>query len=320
MPDTLPTAPSRLRALLRPFLLAWRPGAPRARLRRWLLALASTCLVAYTLVLVGMWQWQERLLFHPVPLSVEHRFGMPADVTELSIDVPGAQLNALHLHLPHPDGVVLYLHGNSGNLDRWFVNTDFYRAMNVDLFMPDYRGFGKSSGQISSEAQLLDDVRRAWQSIAPRYAGRPLILLGRSLGTGLAAQLAASLPAAQRPALLVLVSPYRSMAALAAEQYPYVPAALLRYPLHTDQVLPTLAASQTTRIVLIHGEQDRLIPIQHSEMLAASAPGAELHRIAGAGHGDLLQFPAYTEAIRSAVLATTQPHAAAPVPRAQAAW
>ncbi|MEY8875293.1 MAG: alpha/beta hydrolase [Leptothrix sp. (in: b-proteobacteria)] len=306
MPDTLPAASSRPCTIAVPFLPTWRSGARHARLWRWLLALCGTGLLAYLLALAAVWQLQEHLLFHPEPLPARHRFEVPADVHELGIDVPGARLNALHLRLPHPDGVVVYLHGNSGNLDSWFVNTDVYRAMNVDLFMPDYRGFGKSSGQIGSEAQLLDDVRRAWLSIAPRYAGQPLILVGRSLGTGLAARLAASLPPAQRPALLVLVSPYRSVEALAAEHYPAVPAALLRYRLHTDQVLPELAASRTTRIVLIHGEQDGLIPLRHSEVLAASAPGIELRRIAGAGHADLQEFPAYMQAIRSAVLATTQ--------------
>ena len=93
----------------------------------------------------------------------------------------------------------------------------------------------RANGRITSQAQLLADVQAAWQAVAPAYAGRPVVLAGRSLGTGLAAHLAsdlaAALPADQRPVQLLLVSPYRSLQALADAHYPLVPGALLRYPL-----------------------------------------------------------------------------------------
>ena len=87
---------------------------------------------------------QERLLFHPDALPADHAFKRDADVHEVSVAVPGATLSALHLQLPAPKGVVFFLHGNGGNLESWFVNVDFYRRANVDLFMIDYRGYGKS--------------------------------------------------------------------------------------------------------------------------------------------------------------------------------
>ena len=259
-----------------------------------------------------LWWGQESLLFHPEPLPPDHRFSAAPDVHEVFIEVPGARLNALHLRLPKPRGLVFYLHGNAGNLDNWFVNPDFYRALNMDLFMIDYRGFGKSSGRIAGEAQLLADARAAWQSVAPQYAGRPVVVLGRSLGTGVAAQLAASLPPGDRPDLLLLVSPYLSLQALAAQHYPWVPAGLLRYPLRTDLAFEGGLADARTRVVLVHGEQDALIPLRHSEALAALLPRAELHRIAGAAHADLQAFPAYLEAIRRAIqaLQATAPHRA----------
>ena len=265
--------------------------------------------IALALVLAGaaaVWWGQERLIFQPSPLPSDHRFGLGADVHEVDIEVPGARLNALHLRLPHPDGVVFYLHGNAGNLASWFVNGDFYRGMNVDLFMLDYRGYGKSSGRITSEAQLLADVQAAWAQVAPAYAGRPVVFIGRSLGSGLAARLAAALAPAQRPDLLLLVSPYRSLQALAAEHYPLLAGAgLLRYPLRTDLALQTLAQDRAgagrPRVLLLHGERDSLIPPAHSDALAALVPGVTVQRIAGAGHNDLQDFPAYLAAIRSAV-------------------
>lgn len=267
-----------------------------------LAALLAIVLAAYGLMLGALWWKQETLIFHPAPLAADHRFDLPADAHEVFIDVPGARLHALHLRQPQARGIVFFLHGNAGNVERWFVNLDFYRALGMDLFVLDYRGFGKSSGRIESQAQLLADVQAAWAQLAPQYAGRRVVFLGRSLGSGLAAELAAALPPSQRPQSLVLVSPYRSMVQMAAEQYPYVPAVLLRYPLRTDRALQALAGTPV-RIDLLHGDRDTLIPLAHSEALAGALPGVQLHRVAGAGHGDLQRFDSYLGALRQAIAA-----------------
>jgi len=141
-----------------------------------------------------LWFKQEKLLFAPDVLAASHPLAKAPDIHELTIDVPGAQLSALHLRLPAPKGVVFFLHGNGGSLESWFINPEFYRRANYDLFMIDYRGYGKSTGHIESEAQLRTDVRAAWATVAPQYAGRKVVFYGRSLGTGLAAG-AAALPA-----------------------------------------------------------------------------------------------------------------------------
>ena len=284
---------------------------------RVVLGVAGGGALLLALAAAALWWGQERLIFHPQPLPADHRFGLPADVHETSIDVPGARLHALHLRLPQPDGLVFYLHGNAGNLASWFVNLDFWRALNVDLFMVDYRGYGKSTGRIASQAQLMADVQAAWQAVAPAYAGRPVVLAGRSLGTGLAAHLAADLaadgsasaPPGPRVAQLLLVSPYRSLLALAETHYPLVPGALLRYPMRTDQALQTLAAARGPRpdVVLLHGTEDALIPSDHSTALAALVPGARVGLVAGAGHGDLQDFAPYLAAVRQAVRSAVAP-------------
>jgi uncharacterized protein len=250
---------------------------------------AVTLLALYAAVLALLWWGQERLLFFPAPLAADHRFNFGADVQEAWIDVPGARLHALHLRRPGAAGIVFFLHGNAGNLDGWFTNADFYRGLNLDLFMLDYRGYGKSSGRIESQAQLEADVRAAWSTVAPQYAGKKRVIAGRSLGTALAAGLAAEL----QPELTLLISPYESMAALAAEHYRWVPSAVLRYPLRTDEAL----ARVRSPVLLVHGELDAVIGAHHSQRLLRAAPHGEVVTIAGAGHNDLQQFPAYLEAI-----------------------
>lgn len=258
-----------------------------------LLLLVAALLFAAVLAL--LWFGQERLIFQPTPLPATQPLSTGPDVHERFVDVDGARLSVLELRLPDPRGVVFFLHGNAGNLQSWFVNADFYRRANFDLVMLDYRGYGKSSGRIESEAQLHADVRAVWDAVAPRYAGRRVVVYGRSLGTALAATLAAQL----QPDLTMLVSPYRSMSALAAQHYPWVPAALLRYPLRTDRPLEQLHRP----VLLLHGERDTLIPPAHSEALKSHAPQARLVIVPGAGHNDLQQFDAYLGAVQSALRA-----------------
>ena len=253
--------------------------------------LVSMLLVAALAALV--WWGQERLLFAPQTLPPGFQFKHPADVHESWVEVPGARLNALHLQLPKPEGVVFFLHGNGGNLESWFVNTDFYRRANFDLYMIDYRGYGKSSSRVQSQAQLEDDVRAAWQSIAARYAGQRRVLYGRSLGSGLAALLAAEV----QPELTVLVSPYSSLLELARDHYAWVPAALLRYPLRTDLALARVQGP----VLLVHGGRDTLISPQHSERLLRTAPTARLLRLPEAAHNDIHEYPAYIEGLAAAL-------------------
>ncbi|MES2959229.1 MAG: alpha/beta fold hydrolase [Pseudomonadota bacterium] len=256
-----------------------------------ILAACFAVLAAGYLALLGLVWWsQERLIFAPVPLPAGFQFVPEADVHESWVDVPGARLHALHLRLPRPDGVVFFLHGNAGNLQSWFVDTAFYRQANVDLFMIDYRGYGKSSGRIESQAQLEADVRAAWARVAPHYTGQRRVIVGRSLGTALAASLAADV----QPELTVLVSPYESMAALAAEHYPWVPARLLRYPLRTDLALPRIR----TPVWIAHGAADDLISVRHAEGLARRSPQAQLLVVPGAGHSDIQEFEAYSNGLR----------------------
>lgn len=266
---------------------AGRLARTLASLRRIALALAA----AYVAFLGWLWWDQEALLFHPEPLPASHDFRLPADVHELAIPVAGATLSALHLRLPRPRAVVFYLHGNGGNLDGWFSNHDFYRQANVDLFMIDYRGYGKSSGGNVNQFQLLQDVRAAWAAMAAAYPGQvPKVVIGRSLGSGPAAILAAEV----QPALTVLVSPYCSLAELARRHYPIVPTALLRYPLDTCAA----AAGIQGPLLLLHGDRDTLVPLEQSRRIQTRAPRAELVAIAGAGHDDVHRFDQYRDVLQ----------------------
>jgi hypothetical protein len=262
------------------------------------LGLIAAIGAVYTAAIGYLWFRQERLLFEPTRLPPDEPLVDDPDVHEQWIDVPGARLSVAQLRLANPRGVVFFLHGNSGNLRDCLVDLDAFRQVNFDVVMFDYRGYGKSTSCIESEEQLRSDVRTVWAQFAPQYAGKRVVIAGQSLGTALAAGLAAELCAAGRgPDLTLLVSPYSSMRALADELYPWVPRQVLRYPLHTAEH----AARLSGPLMLIHGDKDELIGIHHSHALRTAAPAAQLHCVEGAGHSDMHKFPSFREALAGAL-------------------
>ncbi|MBK7899957.1 MAG: alpha/beta hydrolase [Azonexus sp.] len=248
-------------------------------------------LLAYVGLVTWFWWNQENIIFRGEPLPAAHDFRLPKDVEELSIPVAEGTLSALNLRLPRPRGVVFFLHGNGGNLDSWFSNHDFYRQANLDLFMIDYRGYGKSGGKVADEAQFLADVRAAWAVLAARYPETPRIIHGRSLGSGPAAILAAEV----QPALTVLVSPYCSLGELASTAYPFLPGFVVRYPFDGCSA----AGSIRGPLLLLHGDADTLIPPAHSALIKARAPNAEVVILPGAGHDDVHLADTYGPTLRA---------------------
>ena len=265
---------------------------------RWALVAILVLALLYALLIGTMLFNQERMLFYPSKLADDFQFNKPG-VVERTVNVPGATLSALHFKQEKARGLIFFLHGNAGNLDIWLPSTEFYREAGYDLFMIDYRGFGKSTGRIESEAQLHADVRASWDAIAPEYADRPVVIYGRSLGTGLATKLASEVEAAQ----LVLVSPYSSFVQLGKDHFPWIPSFATRYPMRTDEWL----ARVTEPVMLIHGGQDALIKPSHAESLKREHPSAELLIIPQAGHDDIHSFPIYLESLQARLASLTPP-------------
>ncbi len=249
-------------------------------------AVILTPVLAFVAFFGYLFATQESMIFPGTPLAPDYEFEFKVPFEEVRIPVDGAELNGLHFRQADPRGLIFFLHGNGGNLASWTSEAEFYRRINYDMFMLDYRGYGKSTGRIESEPQLHQDVRTAWDHVASQYTTKPIVIYGRSLGTALAAKLAVDVDSE----LVILVSPFTSMIAMARQQYPFLPEWLVRYPMRTDQRIGDIAAP----ILLVHGSADRLIPLKHSRALAASTPDASrLLVIAGAGHDDIHLFRDY---------------------------
>ena len=178
--------------------------------------------------------------------------------------------------------VLLYFHGNAGNLGRPGRISRF-KALTEDgagLFAVSYRGYGGSTGSPTEEGLHLD-ARAAYGAAAERFGAAQLIGYGESLGTGVVLKLAAEVPLTA----VVLEAPYLSTVAVAQGIYPYVPVRLLMLdPLDSQAVIGRVRVP----LLVLHGERDRVIPFAQGEALYGLAnPPKRFLRFPRGGHEDL---------------------------------
>ena len=243
--------------------------------------LAATLFVTYAVLCLLIYTQQERLLFYPTKLAANFRYPFTAPFTEVTLPVDGAVLNVVHFTRPAAKGVILYLHGNGDLIARLEGVATFFAGLGYDVVIPDYRGYGKSTGTITNETTLHADMTAVYRYVQAHYPERQITLYGQSMGSGLAAKLAAQ----HQPARLILESPYYSMRDMAAMHFPWLPRFLLKYQLRTDQWL----AQVQCPVYLIHGTVDPVIPYQASERLyPLIQQEKELLPVVGGGHNLLL--------------------------------
>ena len=234
---------------------------------------------------------QERLIFHPHRLPADYSFSFPVPFEEEVIENNGVDIHSIRFTKPESKGVILYFHGNAGALDSWGGLWADFQSVPYDLWIMDYRGFGKSGGGIVREQELHSDAEKLHQAAKDLYPNGDIVIYGRSIGTGVAAKLAADHP----PQMLILETPYFNFVDLVDHIAPWVPEFLLRFRLMTNEYV----ADQTFPIHLFHGDRDRLIPASSSERLAALGDHIQYHLISGAEHNNIGDFAEYRTALKT---------------------
>lgn len=218
---------------------------------------------------------QEQIIFNPHFLDEDHTFRTGEEI-EIEVD-ESIYLNALWMKEPNAKGLIIYLHGNKGNLRRCIRQAQSLSDDAHDILMPDYRGFGKSDGYNYSEEQLLSDAQKVYDWAKQKYKESQIIVVGYSLGTGVASYLAAN----NQPTHLALIAPYYSFLDLKDSRFPFIPDFLLKYPLKNHQFLESVKCP----ITLFHGTNDEIIPFDSSERLQAINPDQiQLVKMKGESH------------------------------------
>lgn len=203
---------------------------------------------------------QEKMFFHPTPLPANYQFEFKSDFIEYNVPVTDkVTLNGLLFKAHDSKGLVFYLHGNAGALNSWGEIADFYIQHNYDIFILDYRGFGKSKGRIENEKQFLNDVQIVYDSLITNYKEENIVVIGYSIGTCPATFIAAN----NNPKHLILKAPYYSMINLVHHYYSIVPSFMVKYKLPTNKYIQKVKAP----ITIFHGTDDKIIPVENAYQL-----------------------------------------------------
>jgi fermentation-respiration switch protein FrsA (DUF1100 family) len=242
----------------------------------------------YVMINTTLYFLQEKMLFLPTVLAQDYQYHFTHPFEELFFKTEEqAIINALHFKAENPKGVILYFHGNAGDLSRWGTIAEYFVEKNYDVLIMDYRTYGKSIGKLSEDA-LYNDALYCYDFLKKHYAESEITIYGRSIGTGIATYTASK----NHPKQLILETPYYSMIDVAQKRFPIFPVKqLLRYKLPTFDFLKNVICP----ITLIHGSDDNIIPIESAEKLYRSASNENLSFtiIEGGSHNNLMDFEAY---------------------------
>ena len=236
---------------------------------------------SYLALLGLLYAFQGQLVYFPMREIVATPRDRGLDFEDVYLETEdGVRLHGWFVPAAPERAVLLYFHGNAGNLSYRVERTKVFHDLGLSVLALDYRGYGRSAGRPSEEGTYRD-ARAAWRYLAEtrRIAPDRIVLFGRSLGAAVAAQLAVEVA----PRALILDSAFTSAVDLGAAVYPWLPVRLLaryRYP-----TLENL--KQVNRPVLIvHSRNDEIVPFRHGEALYAAAnPPKVFLEIAG-GHND----------------------------------
>jgi uncharacterized protein len=246
------------------------PHIPNKPLRTRLMKLLLTILIAYAVALVAIRLFESHLIFfpnypsrlegdwHPRTLSVQ-------DVYLTSSD--GTKLHAWWIPSDQAKFTFLAFHGNASNIANRAATYEFLRDTPVNVFALEYRGYGHSEGA-PSESGLYKDADAAYQYLVTTKSidPRTIISYGQSLGTAVAANLAAHRPVAA----VILEAPFPSASALARKLFWFLPGIelLVRGQLNTTANLNKSSAP----LLIVHCTQDPVIPYQFGQAVYNAAP------------------------------------------------
>jgi len=213
--------------------------------------------VGYLLLVVMMYFLQSQMIYFPedVGLSFE-------DVTFITED----DVNLHGWFIPNDSNTtVLYFHGNAGNISGRLQTIQLLHNFGLNVFIFDYRGYGKSEGR-PSEQGTYKDAQAAWNYLVRvrEIENDNIVVMGRSLGGAVTSWLAVQ----KKPVATILESTFTSAADLGADLYPWLPVrSIIKYDYNTLENIKQIEHP----IFMAHSKEDEIIPYEHGETLFEAA-------------------------------------------------
>lgn len=250
----------------------------------------------WALLIIGLYFMQEKLIFLPTKLAADYEYQFSEPFEEFFIETEdGARLNAVHFTLENPKGLILYFHGNAGDLSRWGEIASGLLKYGYEVLIMDYRTYGKSTGVISEQG-LFDDSMLFYNYALKSYSEEDIIVYGRSLGTAFAAFVASK----NKPRKLILETPFYSLEEIAKKRFPFLPVKyLLKYRFLSNNFIEAVSCP----VVIFHGTSDSIVPYDSGKSLSELVPKERLTFVGidGGEHNDLINFEEYIQGIETAL-------------------
>ena len=265
-------------------------------------------LLAYVAAGVLLWAFQSRLIFEPERTLHAAAADFPFQVVEVAIPVGTRSshpqtVSGWGIPSGQPGAtVVLYLHGNDGNVTTSMSEIEPLRQLGYSVFVIDYRGYGKSDARFPSESSVYEDAEAAWDYLVGERGVSPgrLYIYGHSLGGAIAIELAMRHPEA---AGLIVESSFTSIYDMAMLNRGY---SLFPIKPFLNQRFDSIQKVSRLRlpVLYLHGTDDEVVPISMGRRLFSESGGVKSFvAIEGGRHGDnsAVGGPAFRAAIRSFV-------------------
>jgi hypothetical protein len=244
----------------------------------------------YIVLIVGFYLFQEKFIFQSKKLDVNYTYTFGKKFKEVNLKATdNSTINALHFKVENPKGVLLYFHGNKGSLKRWGEIVSPYTDYNYDVFVIDYRGYGKSNGKRSEKA-MYNDALIAYHHLKKSFKESNIVVYGRSMGATFATFVASQ----QKPKQLILEAPFYSLIRTVNNKFPFLPyKMLLKYKFKTSDLISEVVSPTT----IFHGVDDDLISIESSKELydLSNKEITEFVSIKNGTHHNLITFVVYKE-------------------------
>ncbi len=263
----------------------------KKKIYRWL----KVIIIVYCLIGIALFYLQDKLVFRPKPLPAGSAYHFTQPFTEANIELDSdTKFNIVQFTVADSlkKGVVLYFHGNRENINHYAPYAPNFTRNHYEVWMPDYPGFGKSTGTFSEQV-LDDEALQVYKLARTKYRPGQIIIYGKSLGTGIAAELASVRDCKK----LILETPYYSLTSLVRLLcWMYPVDMLLHYKIPTHNYLTKVTAP----ISIFHGTSDGVIPyFNASRLKKVLKPSDEFITIEGGSHNDLYSFPLVQKKIDS---------------------
>jgi alpha-beta hydrolase superfamily lysophospholipase len=243
--------------------------------------------------LLFFYLFQERLIFlNGKKIPKDFIYNFPQAFQEINLKTKDREtINALHFTLNQSKGVVLFFHGNKGNLQRWGHIAPYLLDYGYEVFIMDYRSYGKSTGEFN-EQKMYEDAVLAYDYLKNQYSDEQIVVYGRSLGAAFASEVGVQ----RNPKHIVLEAPFYNLKRATQFYFALSPYFLLKYQFKNNEKVGKIQSP----ITFFHGDEDRTTSFDQSKELFSLVTSSEKEfvPIPNATHHNVKDFEVYQQKMR----------------------